>query len=179
VIQCLGGLSEPDPSVNGAELVRRMAQAFNAKPQLLYAPGLVNSPEVRDALLKDPQIAKTLQLAAQVSVAIVGVGALISSSITVRNNILLESDIEQLKKAGAVGDINLRFFNSLGEAVDSPLNKRIIGLELAQIKKIPTVIAVSGGEEKYPAIRAAILGKLINVLITDNQTLVRLLDEQS
>jgi len=78
---------------------------------------------------------------------------------------------------GAVGDIGLRFFNARGEKVEDEINDRIIGLDLEQIRRIPRVIAVAGGADKAAVIRAALIGKLINILITDDKTAQLLLQE--
>lgn len=44
------------------------------------------------------------------------------------------------------------------------------GDQSSKLKEIPLVIGVAGGEEKIEAIRAALEGGLIHVLITDEQT---------
>jgi DNA-binding transcriptional regulator LsrR (DeoR family) len=75
-----------------------------------------------------------------------------------------------------VGDIALRFFDAQGRAVQHEICDRIIGLDLEQIKRIPRVIGAAGGEEKIEVIRAAVRGKLINVLVTDAQNALRLLN---
>ena len=56
VVQMMGGLGRPEAEVHGNDIARRMAQAFEARPRMLSAPGIVASKLVRDALLADPQI---------------------------------------------------------------------------------------------------------------------------
>jgi DNA-binding transcriptional regulator LsrR (DeoR family) len=133
---------------------------------------------VRDALLADPQISETLALGARADIALVGIGAItIPDSVVRQANILTQVEFEQLQAQGAVGDIALRFFDADGQAVDHEMNDRIIGLDLDQIKSIPRVIGVAGGTEKFEVIRAALRGQLINVLITDDRTAARLLED--
>ena len=55
-------------------------------------------------------------------------------------------------------------------------DERVIGIELAQLKRVPRAIAVAGGPGKTEAIRAALLGGWINCLITDTYTAERLLE---
>ena len=43
----------------------------------------------------------------------------------------------------------------------------IIAITMEDYKKIPVRIGVAGGEEKAEAIRAAVKGNYINVLVTD------------
>jgi DNA-binding transcriptional regulator LsrR (DeoR family) len=170
IVQSLGGLSRPDAHINGVELTRRMAEAFGTIPLLLPAPGVVKHKSVRDSLLTDPQISQILAAASKANIAIVGVGSPTTDSVVRTGQIFSNEDIQRQLTKGAVGDIGLRFFNACGEKVEDEINNRIIGLELDQIRRIPRVIAVAGGPEKAGVIRAALRGKLINVLVTDDRT---------
>lgn len=179
VVQCLGSLGQPDAQIHGVELVRRLAQTFGARPRLIPAPGIVASKMVRDALVADAQIADTLALAARADVALLGIGVTTAPDSVVRQagTILTEQEIEELEARGAVGDIALRFFDAQGQGIRHEINDRVVGLELEQIRCIPRVIGAAGGAAKVGAIRSALRGKLINVLVTDDQTAHRLLAE--
>ena len=177
IIQSLGGLSQPNSDVNGADIVRRMAQTLGSKPILLFAPGLVGKKEIRDALIADPQISSVLEIAAKAQIAIVGIGAINPSSTLISHNIFSENDIKRIIQKGAIGDIGLRFFNQNGLPIEDEVDDRIIGLTLQQLKKISRVIGVAAGPEKIPAIRACLKSRLIDVLITDDQTAYTLLKE--
>lgn len=180
VVQIIGGLGRPEAETHGADLTRRMAEAFAARPLMLSAPGIVASKLVRDALMADPQVSDTLALAARADVALVGIGAPTANALVRQlGAILSQLEIEQLRLQGAVGDIALRFFNAGGEPTVHEINDRIIGLDLDQIRRIPCVIGVAGGEEKFDVIRAVARGRLVTVLITDEQSAQRLLDDHS
>ena len=177
VVQALGGLGQPEAEIHGADLVQRLAQTFGARSRVLPAPGIVPSKLVRDALLTDAQISDTLALAARASVALVGIGVAAAPDSVVRQagTILTDEEIKELQARGAVGDIALRFFDAQGRAIQHEINDRVVGLDLDQIRRIPRVIAVAGGAEKTEAVRAALRGKLVNVLVTDEPTAKRLL----
>ena len=128
----------------GADLTMRMAQTLGARMRLLPSPGIVSSKLVRDALLQDVNIAETLKLAARADLALVGIGSPMEGSVIIEAGILNESELGELRALGAVGDIGLRFFDGDGQAVVHPVNDRIIGLDLAQIKRIPRVVGVAG-----------------------------------
>lgn len=179
VVQMLGGLGRAESETYGADLTMRMAQTLGARMRLLPSPGIVSSKLVRDALLEDANIAETLALAARADLALVGIGSPQPGSVILEAGILKESDLAELRAQGAVGDIALRFFDENGCAIDHPINDRIIGLDLTQIKQIPRVIGVAGGDGKYEVIRGAVRGRLIDVLITDEFTATRLLREKT
>lgn len=176
VVPMLGGLGRQESETHGADLVHQVAQTFNAKPRMIPAPGIVSSQMVRDALLTDAQIASTLALAAQADIAVVGIGRPTPDSVVMQSGILTEKEFAHLQVCGAVGDIALRFFDTQGRAVQHEICGRIIGLDLEQIKRIPRVIGAAGGVEKVEVIRAALQGKLISVLVTDEQSALQLLD---
>lgn len=176
VVQMLGGLGSIESEVLGGDLAHRMALALGAKAQLLPSPGIVTTKMVRDALLKDSIISQTLKLAAHADVALVGIGSPTQDSVIIQSGILTEGELDELHAIGAVGDIALRFFDGDGRAVNHPINERIIGLDLGQIRGIPRVIGVAGGQAKYPVIRGALQGHLLDVLITDTDMAKRLLE---
>jgi DNA-binding transcriptional regulator LsrR (DeoR family) len=132
---------------------------------------------IHDALATDPQVADTLELAARADVALVGIGAFESDSTLLSSgNTLTAKEIKELRAKGVQGDIALQFFDADGRRVDHPINDRIVGTDLERIKRIGRVIAVAGGAEKRSAIRAALRGRLIRVLVTDDQTAKWLLE---
>jgi DNA-binding transcriptional regulator LsrR (DeoR family) len=153
-----------------------MAQALGAKPRLIHAPGIVRDRGVRDALVKDPQVADTLQLASRADVALVGIGAFgPQSTLLSDGNTLTPAEVDDLRAHGVVGDIALQFFDDHGLKVKHAIDERIVGTDLEKIKAIRRVIGVAGGIEKIRTIRAALRGGLIDVLVTDDGTAEQLL----
>jgi DNA-binding transcriptional regulator LsrR (DeoR family) len=177
VVQMMGGLGRPEAEVHGTDIARRMAQILGARIRFLPAPGVVSSRMVRDALLGDPQISDTLALAAGADIALVGIGVPAADSVVMQAGALVEGEVRQLKVQHAVGDIALRFFDQDGLPIQHEINDRIIGLDLDQIKGIPRVIGVAGGAKKLHVIRAALRGKFISVLVTDDWIAANLLDD--
>lgn len=179
VVQLLGGLGRPEAEVHGTDLARRMAQTFNAKLRLLPAPGVVSSKLVRDALMEDPQIGGTLALGEQADVALLGMGIPLHGSVVAQSDILSKEEIVQFMNDGAVGDLALRFFDHNGRPMEHEVNDRTIGLSLQQLQKIPRRIGVAGGDGKFDVIRGALLGKHIDVLVTDDRTAAQLLGSET
>lgn len=176
VVQILGGLGNPAAEVHANQLVQRLARLTRGKAVHLPAAGVVGSAEMKRVLLSDSYVREAFRLADQVSIALVGIGSLQPSSLlTDSGNIFSDEVIERLGELGAVGDICLRFFDTYGEPVISPVDDRVIGMELEQLREIPRVVAAAGGARKIEAIRAAAQGGWISVLVTDRLTAERLL----
>ena len=176
VIQGLGGLGDPNKEVHAADLTRRLAQVFGGEAVLLPTPAVAGTREARDTYIEDPFVSHILEQAHSANLAVMGIGAPRLDSILMREGrIVTVEDLESLKHNGAVGDINLRFFDENGKIVQSNFDQRVIGLTLDEIQKFERVVGVAGGEAKVSAIRGALKGKLVDVLVTDQITAQRVL----
>jgi len=128
---------------------------------------VVESAEARAALLQDPQIATTLQKAAQCDLGLVGIGSTGEDMVLFQLGYCNYDAVHDLRSRGAVGDIIGHFFDIYGKPVACGLEERLIALSLEQLHALPTVIAVAGGVEKTGAILGALRGGHANVLVTD------------
>jgi DNA-binding transcriptional regulator LsrR (DeoR family) len=180
IIQGLGGIADPNNEVHATELVRRLARALRGQAILLPAPGIAASRSARDAFYADPYIEDVFKAACSANLAFMGIGTPRQDSILIQEGrIATWPALQTLVDAGAVGDLNLRFFNSKGEGVPSEIDTRVIGLGLDQIRGIDRVVGVAGGAVKLNSIRGALAGRLIDVLVTDHLTAKHLLEDDS
>jgi DNA-binding transcriptional regulator LsrR (DeoR family) len=180
VVQLIGGVGNPNVQVQATRLTGRMAEITGADTCFMPAPGVVGTAAAREALSADPQVAEVMARWSQLTLAIVGIGSLEPSPLLRESgNVFGEEEQARLRELGAVGDICLRFFDEHGEHVRSEFDDRVLGIGPDQLRKIDRRIAVAGGNRKYAAIRAAILGGWIDVLITDVEVARRLAEEPS
>ena len=178
VIQGLGGLGDPNNDTHAAELTRRLARALHAEAFLLPAPGVATSRAARDAFYSDPQTESVIQRGRTATLAFIGIGAPRPDSILIRQGQIVSwAELEELIKLGAVGDMNLHYFDRQGQPIRSDLEDRVIGLKLEEIKQIGHVVGVAGGAVKFKAIQAALAGGLVHVLVTDHVTARHLLEK--
>jgi DNA-binding transcriptional regulator LsrR (DeoR family) len=107
-----------------------------------------------------------------------GIGSVEPSRLLLSSgNVFTAEELAMLQERGAVGDICLRFFDPDGNPVITPLNERVISLKLEQLRRARRSVGVAGGPRKVNAIRGAIKGGWINVLITDHLTAHRLMTQ--
>ncbi len=176
VVQILGGVGNASTQYQAMLLAQRLAGLIGASPVLLQAPGVVGSAEAKAVLVKDASVEEASKLFSKLDLALVGIGSLEPSSLLANSgNIFSVEERRQLRRSGAVGDICFQFIDKEGRLVESPLMKRVIGIDLATLKSAPRVVGIAGGESKIPAILAALKGKWINVLITDRRTAERMI----
>jgi DNA-binding transcriptional regulator LsrR (DeoR family) len=175
VVQILGGIGHPGAEVHATHLTQRLADLVSGSATLLPAPGAVGSVEARQVMLNDRYVLEAVALFKSITVALVGIGAVEPSKLLAASgNVFSSHELESLASRGAVGDICLRFFDARGVPVITPLNDRVIAIELEDLERANRVVGVAGGRRKTAAIRGALRGRWINVLITDRATAERL-----
>jgi DNA-binding transcriptional regulator LsrR (DeoR family) len=176
IIQALGGLGNPNTQLHAGDLTRRMAGVFGAEAVLLPAPGVVKTRAARDALLEDHFVQRALAGARQASIAVMSLGVPRRDSLLMQEGQIVSwAELTSLRQQGAVGDINLRYFDRQGQPVSQDLDRRTISLTIEEIHKLKRVVVIAGGRRKFEAIAAALRGSIPDVLVTDCTTARRLL----
>lgn len=171
VVQILGGVGTPTAESNAIHIVSRLAMLVQGQSILLPVPAVVGGLDTRQLYLQDPFVCETIERFDSVTLALIGIGSLEPSDLLASSgNIFSAQELQALRDQGAVGDVCLRYFDAEGAPVQTPLNDRVIGMELEQLRNVKRSVGIAGGERKHAAIRGALLGRYINVLITDLHT---------
>lgn len=177
VVQLIGGLGVAAAQARANRLLGDFAQILGAGATFVPAPGLVGNRTIRDSLLAEPAMEAVAAEWASLTMALVGIGSLPPSEF-LRQSGNAVGDVEQreLLAAGAVGDVCHRFFDAAGNPVANDLDDRVLGIEQQALRAVPRRIGFAGGAAKRDAIRAAVRGGWVNVLITDIATARELLN---
>ena len=147
VVQLIGAVGHGDPLVDGAELGRWLAQKLHASFRFLSAPLLVEDEAVARALRHERTIEETLALAAQADIAIIGIGTPEpEQSSLLRAGYLTRAELQALLDQGVVGDVVAHQLDAEGRRLDIPANRKAISLDAESLRRIPKVVAVSGGD---------------------------------
>jgi DNA-binding transcriptional regulator LsrR (DeoR family) len=177
VVQILGGVGNPSAEIYASRLTERFANLVQGTPVFLPAPGVVSTSEMREALMSDQFVQQAVSLFDDVTLALVGIGSVEPSKLLVSSgNVFSSEELKSISDHGAVGDVCLRFFDGDGHPMVTDYDERVISMSLDQLKKAKRSVGIAGGRRKVPAIRGALRGGWINVLITDRFTAERLLD---
>jgi len=168
VVPLVGGLGQIAPSFQVNELARGLAQAFRGTWQPFYAPALLPGQAVREGFMKTLDAQEMAQRWAHLDLAVVGIGntAFEEELQVLFVNYLDRETQDRLLRAGAVGDICVRFFDIRGRPCNDALPD-VVGIELEQLRQARRVIGVAGGPHKVEAIFGALNGRYLRVLVTD------------
>lgn len=170
VIQMIGAVGDSNSEIDGHEVARAISSTFGGSYHTLNAPLIVEDPVTKNALLNDNIIQRTIDLAYRSDFALVGIGSNEpDQSSLLRAGHLKPNEVDELNRAGAVGDICACIYDIEGKLVEHPLNERVVGIDIHKLANTDCkIIGVAGGEVKAPAILGALRGKLIDGLITDS-----------
>jgi DNA-binding transcriptional regulator LsrR (DeoR family) len=169
VTALMGGLTVGS-ELNTFEITNDLARQLQARCCYLAAPVYAGSPESRDTIVAQDVFRDAFARMATVEVALLSLGDTSEQSLLVRHGLPSDIAIADLVAAGAVGDILGQFLTREGRPIDHPLNRRVIGIDLEQLAGIGTVVVAAGGANKAGVIAAALAGGLIDVLVSDENT---------
>lgn len=162
-----GGMKS-DYHVNAIAL--RLSSALNGRSHFINAAAIYESEETAKEILQSTFMKEILELWDKVTVALVGIGAQISSSNMVWSGFLGDSEKLELREHNAIGDICSRFYTKEGEVIQSSISERTIAIRLEKLKELRYSIGVAYSKEKVQSIIGAMNGKLINTLVTNEET---------
>ena len=136
----------------------------------LSAPMSVEDEKTKQVIESIGEISNVLKMAEQADIALFGIGSMGKDSSILKAGIRTEAEYLELVERGGIGEIVGRIYDAEGNPVDQEMKKKMIGISLESMKKIPIRVGVAYGKDKIEAIQGAIKGQIINVLITDTAT---------
>jgi deoxyribonucleoside regulator len=141
----------------------------------LPAPVFIHDLEIKNQLIKNPIISNTLKMLDNCDLIITGLGVVNSKLPQKIWDVYTEPSAQNdILNAGGVGFICARFFNQEGQFISHKINEHVIGI---QIEKIDTtkLFVIAGGLTKARAIYAMLKRGSIHTLVTDDQTIKKII----
>jgi lsr operon transcriptional repressor len=140
---------------------------------MIPAPLRVSSADVAGILKRESSVQDVILAATAADVAVVGIGSVNQrrDATILRSGYISEGEQLMFARKGAVGDILGYFINADGEKVEGlEIHQELLGVTLDELAQLPTIVGVAGGDEKAEAIYAALKGRRINGLVTEETT---------
>jgi DNA-binding transcriptional regulator LsrR (DeoR family) len=168
IVSLVGNIST-DGSASFFDTVGRLADRTRARHYPMPLPFLMSSENERNQMLRIDPIAKVRAVAAKADLRLVGIGQMDQSAQVHVDGFVSREELFEMMRLGAVGEVVGWAFDAEGRVIAGGINDRLTSIPL-QVPAEALTIGAAVGRAKVAAIRAALKGRLINGLITDEAT---------
>ena len=149
-------------------LIQHVVEKYGGATHILTAPYMCQTPELCQAIKREPQIAQILEEAKNLDITMVGIGGGPPQGAETFSYYPFDgSIIEELVNANAVGDICGSFYDIHGQLCQTSITDRVVSIDIRQLIQQKRVIGVAGGDDKVKSILGALNGGFLDILITD------------
>lgn len=159
-------------------LASQMGERLGARAYQLHAPAFTDTCEQCEIIKSMEPVRRILDIARKANIALLGIGTVDpDTSRFVQFTALKAEDMQKIaNRAGGVGEISAQVYDIEGRPVGLEYAERVIGLSLAEIRRIPFRIGIAASAAKALPIYGALRGGYLHALITDETTASGVLD---
>jgi deoxyribonucleoside regulator len=177
VVQLVGAMGAHNMKYDGHDLVARISEKLGGEAYYLNAPYLCQSAEMARSLLETKSIRETISVGKKADVALLGIGttSLEHSSFYLAGYVT-RRELEELRRAGAIGDVCGLHFDVNGQPACDDFCERLVSIRRPDLLSIPVRLGVAGGEGKADAILGALRSRYVNMLVIDSLTARKVLE---
>jgi DNA-binding transcriptional regulator LsrR (DeoR family) len=168
IVSLVGNISA-DGSASFFDTVGRLADRTGARHYPMPLPFLMSSEDERNRMVRIDPIAKVKAVAAKADLRLIGIGQMDQKAQVHVDGFVTREELFEMMRLGAVGEITGWAYDAKGRLIKGGTNRRITSIP-PQVPAETTTIAAAIGQAKVPAIKAALAGRLVNGLITDEAT---------
>ena len=168
IVSLVGNIST-DGSASFFDTVGRLADRTKARHYPMPLPFLMSSSGVRDQMLLIDPIAKVRAVDAISDLSLFVIGQMDQAAQVYVDGFVSREELFEMRRLGAVGELIGWAFDAAGHVIDGGTNRRLTSIPL-QVPARGLTIGAAVGPAKIPAITAALKGRLLNGLITDEAT---------
>jgi len=175
VLQLVGSMSTPY-GFSAEVCSSNVARKLGAKCLNLHVPAVLSAAEVATVLRKEPIIAAQLEATRTCNKSLFAVGSCDHDSHIVSSGVSTPEELDWYVDHGAAGVLCGRFIDAAGNPLPGPLDERMMGVDLEDLRGKEMGMLVSLGEEKVVPMISAIRGGYVTHLVTGQSAARRLLD---
>lgn len=177
IVTLLGALPRSSEE-NSIEIIGRLGRMLGAERTYITAPIYADTPEARYVIAGQQFFAPVQELILRSDLACFSAGDLSVQSLLIRHGLPRGIRPEELRAAGAVGDVLGTFIDIEGRPIDHPVNRQLIGPGLSELRQMKSLVLAAGGPRKADVVTGALRSGLIDVLVCDEMTIRVVLGRQ-
>ncbi|MDR3497148.1 MAG: sugar-binding domain-containing protein [Ancalomicrobiaceae bacterium] len=167
-VSLMGNLTR-DGRASHYDVVTWLSERVNAQCYPLPMPVVTNSVEEREVLQAQPGYRNLRSLVEEASLLVMGIGYWGPEASLYMDGFMTAAETGQAMEAGAVGELLGCAIDRNGVPVAASYHERLTSFVRHAPADRPTLI-VASGVNRGPAIHAALVGRLANSVITDENT---------
>ena len=168
IVSLVGNISA-DGSASFFDTVGRLADITRSRHYPMPLPFLMSSEKERDQMLRLEPISKVRAIAAKADLRLVGIGQMDQHAQVLVDGFVTRQELFDMMRRGAAGELTGWAFDAEGHVIDAGTNRRLTSIP-PRVPAAALTIGAAVGKAKVSAIQAALKGRLINGLITDEAT---------
>ncbi len=171
VVPIIGGL-QIDENENTSNLIsNRFAEKCGGTSFEINIPAVFDKKETKRLIENESGTKRIKNLAGKIDIVITGVGNIEVDGTAYSSGYFTLKEMNYLNTLNICGIVNLNFMDENGKEVVTDIDDRIIKIyPLERFRKTKISIGIAFGKNKSMALKAALKGKVINYLLTDEDT---------
>lgn len=170
----LVGTISPDGSASPFDTLVKLAEITKSQHFPMPLPLYVSSSEERQLLLNVESVRRIRAIAGEADVWLMGISQIGDDAVLYRDGFMSRSELLEHVRHGAVGEVTGWVFDADGNILESGTNLRVTSVPPERGSR-RLRICIGQGAAKVAALRAALKGRIVNGLVTDEDTAQALL----
>ena len=168
----MAGMAGPVHETSNA-VVREVREVSGGVAYSIYAPLIVSDAATADSLRRQPSIQAAFKRFPEITKAIVAAGSWSPPESQIYDGLSADERIDIFNK-GVRADVCATLLDDEGHEIPA-LADRTLGITLEELRAIPEVVVVAGGQQKTQALRSILKADFTTSLVTDARMAERLL----
>ncbi len=151
------------------DVLAHLSNLTHAPHYPMPLPVVVPSRSQRDQLMQLEPVGRVLELGAAADITLIGIGQMDESAPLFVDGFISREELAEIRRLGAVGEVTGWAYDASGEIIAGGFNERLTSVPRI-VPPEQLVVAVAQGTGKVLPMHAALRGRIVNGLITNETT---------
>lgn len=151
------------------DVLARLSNLTHAPHYPMPLPVVVPSRSQRDQLMQLEPVLRVLELGTAADITLIGIGRMDESAPLFVDGFISKEELSEMRRLGGVGEVTGWAYDAAGQVIAGGFNGRLTSVPRTVPPK-HLVVGVAQGTGKVLSIHAALRGRIVNGLITNETT---------
>jgi len=175
IVQIAGVASATNLWENPTETIRRMTQLTAGPSYPIFAPIVLSTRVAAEALRNEPGIAEACDRFDDLTRVVITCAPWVAGESMIHDSVSA-ADQALVASFAPAAEVLANVLDGAGQETAPEFSDRALAISIPQLRKVPDVILVAGGQRRRDAILACMRAGIVDTLITDSLTAQYLID---